>query len=93
MVVNLRKALIVICTPGLLDAGLPRCWDGFQGLRKCDEYVQAVHSSAPIKIQGFTDDLRLGLRDVWNTAATNAASVPQNSVSLSEGRLIGYQSY
>eukprot|EP00983_Pelagomonas_calceolata_P046323 1140108-Pelagomonas_calceolata.AAC.1 len=56
--------------------------DGFQGLRKCDEYVQAARSSAPLKIQGFAGDLRLRLRDVWNTAVTNAASVPRNSVSL-----------
>eukprot|EP00983_Pelagomonas_calceolata_P084122 1156299-Pelagomonas_calceolata.AAC.1 len=67
------------------------CWtsqmlDGFQGLQKCDEYVQAVWSSAPVKIQGLTDDLRLRLCDMWNTAANNAASIPRNSVSL-------YQSY
>jgi len=72
------------------------CWtaqllDGFQGLRKSEEHVQAVRSGAPIRIQEFADDLRLRLRNVWNTAAADdaaadAISAPQNSVSL-------YQSY
>eukprot|EP00983_Pelagomonas_calceolata_P010088 327896-Pelagomonas_calceolata.AAC.2 len=82
--------LFVICTPGPLDAGLPRCWMDFKGCRSvmsmCKQYGVVHLLQILIRIQGFTDDLRLRLRDVWNTAATNAASVPQSSVSL-------YQSY
>ena len=63
------------------------CWtaqmlDGFQGLQKCEEYVQAVRRGAPIRIQEFTNDLRQRLRGVWNTAVTNAVPVPRCSVSL-----------
>jgi len=63
------------------------CWtaqmlDGFQGLQKCEEYVQAVRRGAPIRIQEFTNDLRQRLRGVWNTAVTNAVPVPCCFVSL-----------
>eukprot|EP00983_Pelagomonas_calceolata_P076854 1153599-Pelagomonas_calceolata.AAC.1 len=73
---TLKKVFQADCN---MHSRASRCWtaqmlDRFQGLWNCDEYVQAVRSSAPIKTQGFTDGLRLRLRDVWNTAATNAAS-------------------
>ena len=48
----------------------PSCWtakvlDAFQGLRRCDVFVQAVRQSVPISLQDFTDDLRHRLRGVW----------------------------
>jgi hypothetical protein len=48
----------------------PSCWtaqvlDAFQGLRRCDSFVQAVRQGSPIRIQEFTDDLRHRLRAVW----------------------------
>eukprot|EP00983_Pelagomonas_calceolata_P035839 1121591-Pelagomonas_calceolata.AAC.1 len=48
----------------------PTCWtapvsDGFQGLRHCDSFVQALRQGAPIPLQEFTDDLRHRLRAVW----------------------------
>ena len=48
----------------------PSCWtakvlDAFQGLRRCDVFVQAVRQSVPISLQNFTDDLKPRLRDVW----------------------------
>ena len=65
------------------------CWtaqmlDGFQGLQKCEEFVQAVWRGAPIRIQEFTNDVRHRLHGVWNTAVTNAVPVPRCSVSLYE---------
>ena len=48
----------------------PSCWtakvlDAFQGLRRCNVFVQAVRQSVPISIQDFTDDLKHRLRGVW----------------------------
>eukprot|EP00983_Pelagomonas_calceolata_P006689 219502-Pelagomonas_calceolata.AAC.1 len=48
----------------------PFCWtaqvsDAFQGLRRCDYFVQAVWQGAPIPIQEFIDDLRHRLQAVW----------------------------
>jgi len=48
----------------------PSCWnakvlDAFQGLRRCDVFVQAVRQSVPISLQDFTDDLKHRLRGVW----------------------------
>eukprot|EP00983_Pelagomonas_calceolata_P031818 998495-Pelagomonas_calceolata.AAC.1 len=45
----------------------PSCWtaqvlDAFQGLQRCDSFVQAVRQGTPIPIQEFTDDLRHRLR-------------------------------
>ena len=47
----------------------PSCWtakvlDTFQGLRRCDMFVQAVRQKGPISIQEFTDDLKHRLRGV-----------------------------
>eukprot|EP00983_Pelagomonas_calceolata_P001141 39761-Pelagomonas_calceolata.AAC.1 len=47
----------------------PYCWtaqvlDAFQGLRRCDFFVQAVRQGI-IPIQEFTADLRHRLRTVW----------------------------
>eukprot|EP00983_Pelagomonas_calceolata_P133392 1161961-Pelagomonas_calceolata.AAC.1 len=39
--------------------------DAFQGLRRCDSFVQALRQGTPIPIQEFTDDLRHRLRAVW----------------------------
>eukprot|EP00983_Pelagomonas_calceolata_P011216 360672-Pelagomonas_calceolata.AAC.1 len=41
----------------------PSCWtaqvlDAFQGLQRCDSFVQAVRQGTLIPIQEFTDDLR-----------------------------------
>eukprot|EP00983_Pelagomonas_calceolata_P014017 449069-Pelagomonas_calceolata.AAC.1 len=52
---TLKKLFQADCN---MNSRAPGCWtalmlDGFQGLRKCDEYVLAVRSSAPIKIQGL----------------------------------------
>ena len=48
----------------------PSCWtakvlDTFQGLRRCDMFVQAVRQKGPISIQEFTDDLKHRLQGVW----------------------------
>jgi hypothetical protein len=48
----------------------PSCWtaqvlDAFQGLRRCDSFVEAVRQGTPISIQEFTADLRHRLRAVW----------------------------
>eukprot|EP00983_Pelagomonas_calceolata_P054069 1143555-Pelagomonas_calceolata.AAC.1 len=48
----------------------PSCWtaqvlDAFQGLWRCDSFVQAVRQGTPIPIQEFTDDLRHRLQAVW----------------------------
>ena len=48
----------------------PSCWtakvlDAFQGLRRCDVFVQAVRQSAPISVQDLTDDLKHSRRGVW----------------------------
>eukprot|EP00983_Pelagomonas_calceolata_P045902 1139919-Pelagomonas_calceolata.AAC.2 len=37
----------------------------FQGLQRCDSFVQAVRQGTPIPIQEFTDDFRHRLRAVW----------------------------
>jgi hypothetical protein len=39
--------------------------DAFQGLRRCDVFVQAVRQSVPISIQEFTNGLKHRLRGVW----------------------------
>jgi hypothetical protein len=46
------------------------CWnaqysDAFQGLQRCDSFVQAVRQGTFISIQVFTNDLRHRLRTVW----------------------------
>ena len=61
-----------------------KCWtaqmlDGFQGLHRCDDFVSAVRNGAPIKLQDFTDNLRLRIRGAWNTV-DDACS--RSSVSL-----------
>ena len=38
--------------------------DVFQGLRRCDVFVQAVRQCVPISLQDFTDDLKHRLRGV-----------------------------
>jgi len=48
----------------------PSCWtakvlDAFQGLRRCNVFVQAVRQSVPISIQDFTDEFKHRLRCVW----------------------------
>eukprot|EP00983_Pelagomonas_calceolata_P122916 1160951-Pelagomonas_calceolata.AAC.1 len=48
----------------------PSCWtaqvlDAFQGLRRCDFFVQAARQGTPDPNQEFTDDLRHRLRIVW----------------------------
>eukprot|EP00983_Pelagomonas_calceolata_P012135 388846-Pelagomonas_calceolata.AAC.1 len=48
----------------------PACWtaqflDAFQGLRRCDFFVQAVRQGTLIPTQEFADDLRHRLRAVW----------------------------
>eukprot|EP00983_Pelagomonas_calceolata_P012983 414721-Pelagomonas_calceolata.AAC.1 len=48
----------------------PACWTAqvlyaFQGLLRCDSFVQAVQQGTPISIQEFTDDVRHRLRAVW----------------------------
>ena len=39
--------------------------DAFQGLRRCDSFVEAVRQGTSISMQKFTDDLRHSLRTVW----------------------------
>eukprot|EP00967_Tisochrysis_lutea_P076217 scaffold103024_cov26-Tisochrysis_lutea.AAC.1 len=68
----LKHTLGVKCTTSNY-AVLREC--GHEPLHLC---LLSAESSAPVKIQEFTDDLRL--RDVWNTqqqaAATDAVSMP-----------------
>ena len=56
--------------------------DGFQGLQRCDVFVSAVQNGAPVQLQDFTNNLRLRLRNVWNTPDVNAAGGSQSSVSV-----------
>jgi hypothetical protein len=42
-----------------------RVLDAFQGLRRCDLFMQAVWQGTSISIQEFTGDLRHRLRTVW----------------------------
>jgi len=63
-----------------------KCWtaqmlDGFHGLHRCDDFVSAVRNGVPIKLQDFTDNLRLRIRDVWGTANDVGS---RSSVSLYE---------
>jgi len=66
---------------------VPKCWtaqmlDGFQGLQRCDVFVSAVQNGAPVQLQDFTNNLRLRLRNVWNTPDVNAAGGSRSSVSV-----------
>ena len=63
-----------------------KCWtaqllDGFQGLHRCDDFVQEVWTGTAIKIQDLTDNLRLRLRDMWNTPDLHASGA-RSSVSV-----------
>jgi len=51
----------------------PSCWtgqvlDAFQGLQRCDSFVQAMRQGTPISTQEFYDDLRHRMRAVWTDA-------------------------
>ena len=51
----------------------PFCWtgqvlDAFQGLWRCDSFVQAMRQGTPISTQEFYDDLRHRMRAAWTDA-------------------------
>ena len=82
-----------------IHSGESSCWtakvlDAFQGMRRCNVFVQAVRQSVTISFQDFTDDLKHRLRGVdlqgsSNKLATYHAlfAVPFDTTACASARL------